>query len=144
MLSIEEQILFQRLSIFNSGCTLEAVEATYTELDNDPADIFNGVASLLDKSLLQRAEQENEELRFQMLETIREFGLECLRAAGELERVQQAHANYYMNWAETCRRILFGSNQGFLIRRYIQEQRQHCARRWQLQPHLLRSLNMKK
>jgi predicted ATPase/DNA-binding CsgD family transcriptional regulator len=122
LLTVEEQILFQRLSIFNGGCTLEAVEAIYTELDDKPTEILNGVASLLDKSLLQRREQENEEPRFQMLETIREFGLECLHASGELERVQQAHANYYMNWAEASRRILFGSNQGFLIRSYIQEQ----------------------
>ncbi|HEU5226185.1 MAG TPA: NB-ARC domain-containing protein, partial [Ktedonobacteraceae bacterium] len=122
LLSIEEQILFQRLSIFNGGCTLAAVEAIYTELGDEAAWVLDGLASLLDKSLIQRGEQENQEPRFQMLETIREFGLECLRESGALECVQQAHANYYMSWAEANRRILFGSDQGLLIGGYIQEQ----------------------
>jgi Domain of unknown function (DUF4386) len=56
--------------------------------------VFAGVASLLDKSLLQQTEQEGEEPRLMMLETLREFGLEVLEASGEMETTQQAHASF--------------------------------------------------
>lgn len=122
LLSMEEQVLFRRLCIFVGGCTLEAVEAVYTLLDDDSTGVFDIIASLVDKNLLKRDEQEDEEPRLQMLETIREFGLECLQRNNEIERVQQAHARYYLSWAEASRRVLFGSEQGLLIRHYIQEQ----------------------
>ena len=121
LLSGTEQILFRRLCIFVGGCTLAAVEAIYIALDDDPVNVFDGIASLLDKSLIQRSEQEDEELRLHILETIRAFGLECLQSHDELERVQQAHAHYYLTWAEANRRVLFGNEQGLLIRRYVQE-----------------------
>ena len=122
LLSVEEQTLFRRLCIFVGGCTLEAVDAIYTALDDDPAGVFDGIASLLDKNLIQRAEQEDEEPRLQVLETIREFGLECLQGYDELEQVRRAHMHYYLTWAEASRKVLFGSEQGLLIGHYIQEQ----------------------
>jgi predicted ATPase/DNA-binding CsgD family transcriptional regulator len=122
LLSAEEQILFRRLCIFVGGCTLEAVEALYTLLSDDPANVFENTASLLDKNLLKRDEHEDGQPRFQMLETIRDFGLEYLQKQGEMERVQQAHACYYLSWAEASRKKMFGSEQGFLIKRYLQEQ----------------------
>ncbi len=122
LLSVQEQTLFRRLCVFVGGCALEAVEALYTLLGDDPAKVFDIIASLLDKSLLQRDAQEDGQPRFQMLETIREFGLECLQKNGEMKGVQQAHARYYLAWAEASRRVLFGGEQGLLIKRYIQEQ----------------------
>ncbi len=122
LLSVQEQTLFRRLCIFISGCTLEAIEAVYTTLGDDPTGVFDGIASLLDKSLLKRDEQEDGTLRLQMLETIREFGLERLQEHNEIERVQQAHAHYYLTWTEASRKVLFGGEQGLLIKRYIQEQ----------------------
>ena len=118
----EEQTLFRRLCVFVGGYTLEAVEAVYTELGDSPTGVFDGITSLLSKNLIKRDEQEDEELRLQMLETIREFGLECLREHDEMERVQQAHAYYYLAWAEASRKILFSNEQGLLIKHYIQEQ----------------------
>ena len=60
--------------------------------------VFEGVASLIDKSLLQQTEQEGEEPRLVMLETIREYGLEALAASGKVEATRQAHAAYYLSW----------------------------------------------
>lgn len=122
LLSREEQILFRRLSVFLGGCTLEAVEALYTALQENPAGVLDSLTSLLDKSLVQRNEQEDGEPRVQMLETIREFGLECLQESDEWERVRLAHAHYYLTWAEAKRRMLFGGEQDSLIRQYVQEQ----------------------
>ncbi len=63
LLDAEEQRLFRRLSVFVGGCTLEAVEALSTALGEMAADVLDGVASLIDKSLLRQVEQEGEELR---------------------------------------------------------------------------------
>jgi len=57
-------------------------------------DLLDGVSSLVDRSLLQRREQEHGELRFEMLETIREYGLERLAATGDVESTRRAQAAY--------------------------------------------------
>ena len=81
------------MAVFVGGCTLEAAEAV-----GDPEgtlDVFGGLASLVDKSLLRQEEGTEGEPRFRMLETIREFGLEQLEASGEAEAVRQRHAAYF-------------------------------------------------
>ena len=100
LLSSEEQRLFRWLSVFVGGCTLEAADAVYNAKAEQAMEVLEGVASLLDKSLLRQTEQEGGELRLSMLETIREYGLECLVANGELEVAQQAHAAYYLALAQ--------------------------------------------
>jgi predicted ATPase len=95
LLDAQEQRLFRRLSVFAGGCTLEAIETICVDLDDGGGQVLDGVASLLDKSLLQQIEQEGEEPRFVMLETIREYGLECL-IAHEMVAIQRAHAVYYL------------------------------------------------
>jgi predicted ATPase len=98
-----EQTLFRRLSVFAGGATLEAVEAVCGGEGGITVDILDGLASLVDKSLVARSEAGGEEPRFRMLEVIREYGLERLRSSGECEVVQQAHAQYYLGWVETMR-----------------------------------------
>jgi predicted ATPase/DNA-binding CsgD family transcriptional regulator len=101
LLPPQEQRLFRRLSVFVGGCTLEAVCAAL-DAKTTAASVFDGVASLLDKSLLHQTEQVDGEPRYLMLETIREYGLECLQACGELEAVRRAHAAYYLRLAEAA------------------------------------------
>ena len=100
LLDAAEQRLFRRLSIFVGGCTLEAVEGLYQALGDMPAYVLDGVASLIDKSLLRQTVQEGEEPRLVMLETIREYGLECLTTTGEMEITRQTNAAHYLSLAE--------------------------------------------
>src|SRR6266566_1307186 len=100
LLSEEEQRLFRLLSIFVGGATLEAVEQVSGALGGESAQVLDGVASLLDKHLLYRAEQDTNAPRLLMLETIREYGLEAFAASGELEAARLAHARYYLVQAE--------------------------------------------
>jgi predicted ATPase/transcriptional regulator with XRE-family HTH domain len=67
-----------------------------------PPDTLALIASLVDKSLLQRTEEEGE-FRFAMLETIREFALEQLAARGEEEGARATHAGFYLTLAEEAR-----------------------------------------
>jgi predicted ATPase/class 3 adenylate cyclase len=73
LLSGEEQRLFRRLSVFVGGCTLEAAEAVCgggNTSDGMGSSVLEGVASLIDRSLLQQTEHEGQEPRLMMLETV--------------------------------------------------------------------------
>ncbi len=95
LLDTAEQRLFRRLSVFVGGCSLEGAAAVCNAGGDLERDILDGVTSLLDKSLLGQTEQEGGEPRLLLLETIREFGLECLAASGEGEATRRAHTAYY-------------------------------------------------
>ncbi len=111
LLNAQEQRLFRRLAVFMGGWTLEAAEAVSTAVGDTDADVLEGMASLLDKSLLQRTERDGEEPRFAMLETIREYGLEVLASGGEAQATRAAHAAYYLALAEQAEPQLSGPQQ---------------------------------
>src|SRR6202045_2423364 len=70
LLSAAEQNLFRRLSVFVGGCNLEGVEAVCDTKRDLDLDLLDGMASMVDKSLVQQVEQAKNESRFVMLETI--------------------------------------------------------------------------
>src|SRR5262249_22123248 len=123
LLETGEQALFRRLAVVVRGCTLEAVEAVCQAVHDAAADseqsleVLDGVASLVDKSLLRQQEQASSEPRFRMLETIREYGLECLTASGEEPAVQRAHADYYLALIEEAEPALTGPEQAIWLER---------------------------
>ena len=111
LLDAQEQRLFRRFSVFVSGCTLEAVETMCRSTGDEATEVLDTIASLIDKSLVQQTEQEREEPRFVMLETVREYGLECLRKSGEAELWQRAQAEYYLALAERVEPHLRGGGE---------------------------------
>ena len=121
LLSKEEQRLFRLLSIFAGGCTLEAIEAVCAALDAEVDSVLEGVASLLDKSLLQHMDQRRGEERLMMLETIREYGLEALAESEEMEDIRLAHAVYYLGLVEEAEHEWEGSKQASWSERLEQE-----------------------
>jgi predicted ATPase/DNA-binding CsgD family transcriptional regulator len=103
LLDGKDQRLFRRLSVFAGGWTLEAVEALEKTLNEDETStlsVLDGVASLLDKSLLVQRAREGKEPRLIMLRTVREYALELLRESGESEPCQRAHALYFLTFVE--------------------------------------------
>jgi len=93
LLAPEEQVLFRRLAVFAGGATLDAIEAVCgVELESA---VFGAVESLLDKSLLKHTELDGE-VRYTMLEMIREYALEKLGEAGELEALRDRHLDYFL------------------------------------------------
>ena len=109
LLDADEQILFRRLAVFAGGCTLEAAEAvrgpgTY---GLEEGDVLQTLASLVDNSLLVSrsetpARRKDEEPRFRMLETVREYAVELLESSGEAEEMYRTHALYYLALAEAA------------------------------------------
>ncbi len=100
LLTAAEQKLFRRLSVFAGGCDLEGVEAICDTKGDLDLDLLDGMASMLDKSLVQKIEQPTGESRFAILETIREYALEKLEASGEQTLTKRAHAAYCLVLAE--------------------------------------------
>jgi predicted ATPase/class 3 adenylate cyclase len=100
LLLAEEKTLFARLGIFVGGCRLEAAEAVCDPDGAFGAALLDGLDSLVEKSLLRQRADSDGEPRFWMLETIREFALEQLEAAGEADAGRRLHANWFAELAE--------------------------------------------
>ena len=107
LLEPQEQMLFRRLGIFVGGCTLEAAEVV---AGPDVCDVMTGIAALVDASLLRREEVGEGELRFRMLETIREFGLERLEASGEESATGDRHTRYYLDLAQRAGAVIIDTS----------------------------------
>jgi predicted ATPase/class 3 adenylate cyclase len=106
-----EKTLFARMAVFSGGRTLEAVEAVCDAQGDLPVDSFEGVSSLLDKSLLRQEEGPEGEPRFVMLETIHEYAREKLQESGEAEVIGRAHTEYFLALAEEAEPELVGTDQ---------------------------------
>jgi predicted ATPase len=100
LLNEAERKLFRRLSVFVGGCTLEGAEAVCTTSRDLGIDLFEGLSSLVDKNLVQRVDRAEAQPRFVMLETVREYALECLTDSGEQSAARRAHAAYCLVLAE--------------------------------------------
>jgi predicted ATPase/transcriptional regulator with XRE-family HTH domain len=110
LLSLAEQTLFRRLSVFAGGATLAAIEAV-CRVSGEPADplaaadVLEGVSRLVHLHLLQLEEagagsDPAGEPRFDMLATIQEFGREQLAVVRETEAARRQHAAYFLTMAE--------------------------------------------
>jgi predicted ATPase/DNA-binding winged helix-turn-helix (wHTH) protein len=107
LLDEEEKSLFRRLAVFSGGFTVEAAE---TVAGNDGGDaaalpeiklpVLDLVSSLFEKNLLAAKETNDGGARLRMLEVVREFAFEKLRAHGEEEVLGRAHALYFLDLAE--------------------------------------------
>lgn len=85
--------------------------------------------ALIDKSLLSPCKQDDGESRFFLLETVREFALECLEYSGEAYSIQQGHAEYYQ--MITMEVALNGPQQSIWLQRLERERENvQAASRW--------------
>ena len=83
-----------------AGFTLEAAEAVAGSLGNLQGPILDGLAVLVDNSLLRQETGPDGNGRFRMFETVREFARERLEGSGDAEPVQRAHAEFFLAFAE--------------------------------------------
>jgi len=109
LLAAEERELFRRISVFAGGFGLSAAEA----LGGSSA--FEGLSTLLENSLVKPSalppDSDDPEPRFEMLETVRAYGLERLDESGEGEEIRERHADYFVELAERATPELEGGGQ---------------------------------
>ena len=109
LLTPEEQVLFRRLAVFVGGWALETAEKVCS---GPSIDVLDGVTALMRQSLVRRVEPPGAELRFGMLETVREFALERLTASGEESETRQRHAAWCLEFADQVDMTFWGPNPG--------------------------------
>ncbi len=98
LLDEDEQRLLARLAVFRGGRSLSAIESICGE--DLSIDVLDGLASLVDKHLVQQKEMPGGVLRFVMLELIQEYAHEQLKAYGEEDTMRRRHAEYFVSMAE--------------------------------------------
>jgi predicted ATPase/class 3 adenylate cyclase len=130
LLDADEQALFCQLGVFVGGFTLSAAAAVCSFSSDLDGDVVARVESLVDKSMV-RADLSDDEPRFFMFETLREYAVERLVASGEAEAVRRQHAQFFLALAEEAEPQMF-----FQMRAYWLEclEREHdnlrAALRW--------------
>lgn len=120
LLTGQEKILLQRMSVFSGGCTLKAVETVCSGHGIEFHEVLDLVTRLVDKSLVTY-ENMNGSARYDMLETIRQYAREKLILAGEIEVLRRKHLEYFSEFAQKISPDLWQSKQVFWMDRLEDE-----------------------
>jgi non-specific serine/threonine protein kinase len=107
LLGEREQILLRRLSVLSGSFTLDAAEAVCAGGRLEADDILDGVAALVDKSLVVM-EAGDGVARYRLLETVRQYGVERLVEAGERDALERRHAEHFLAVVEAAAPNLVG------------------------------------
>jgi non-specific serine/threonine protein kinase len=91
--STEEQVLWARLSVFGPGFSLEEVEAICTSDSIGTGDVLSLLTGLVDKSIVT-TERYPGQVRYRLLETLRDYGRDRLAELGESTLVRRKHLHY--------------------------------------------------
>jgi predicted ATPase/DNA-binding SARP family transcriptional activator len=131
LLGTREQVLLRRLAVFAGTFTLEAAEAVCAGDPLDAEDILDGVSALVDKSLVVM-EAGDGVARYRLLETVRQYGLERLDEAGEIDAVEMHHAQHFLALIESAAPHLFGGEEhaGLLARLGADNDNLRAAAAW--------------
>ncbi len=100
LLKANEQALLRRMAVFSAGCTLDMLEAFYAGKQLPGETIINLISSLVNKSLVVAETTGRAQIRYRLLETIRQYLLEKLAQAGEEETWRDCHLNLLLVRAE--------------------------------------------
>ena len=132
LLSADEQRVFSRLSIFVGGFTFETAEAVCNW--DGALDLLTGIESLVRNSLIRQVEWLDDEPRFDMLQTIRDYAQEKLAESGEYAAAGYAHAQYFSNLSLIAlRNIQSGRAMEWLARTEADHDNYRAAMTWALE-----------
>jgi non-specific serine/threonine protein kinase len=117
LLTPEERALFNRLSVFAGGLSLEAAEAVCAGGEIDELQVLDLLSHLADKSLVVPEEGAGGAARYRLLDTLRQYGRERLLASGGEADARGRHAAYYLSFAESAEAELIGPDQALWLQR---------------------------
>ena len=131
LLDKREQALLCRLAVFAGSFSLEAAEAICVGDPLEAEDILDGVAALVDKSLLVM-EAGDGAARYHLLETVRQYGLEMLNEHGGVAPYRERHAEHYLAFAERFAPLIVGGEHepGLLARIAVEHDNLRDASVW--------------
>ncbi len=116
LLTEEERRLLRRIGVFAGRFDLVAVKSVCAEEGQTAAQIAALTGRLVEKSLLSKLDDGvPTQGGYQLLETIRQYAVEQLTAAGEIDAVRERHARFYLGVAlEACGGLMSGSERPHL------------------------------
>jgi len=118
LLSETEQKVFDRLSVFADGFTMDAAEAVCGEIAVDAVD---SVIRLVEQSMVVAGPGVVAGTRYRLLETLRQYGWQRLAERGEDVEIRSRHAEFFLRIADEARPHLHGPDQGDWTRRLVAE-----------------------
>jgi predicted ATPase/class 3 adenylate cyclase len=132
LLTEVERALLRRLAVFAGGWTLEAAQAVGASNEVNTSDVLKLLTHLVEKSLV---EFDAADARYRMLETIREYVLECLQCHSDMADARSRHFDYFLWCAETAEPAFIGGpDAAGWTRRLTQEQENlRAAMAWSLE-----------
>ncbi len=122
MLEPSEQLLLQRLSVFAGGFTEAAAEEICADDELDSLDVLDGIIALVDKSLVATSTDDQGEVRYRLLEIIREYARGKLAEGGGTEQLRRRHLDWFGTLAERAVEGSVGPDQARLFRELNAEQ----------------------
>jgi predicted ATPase/DNA-binding CsgD family transcriptional regulator len=99
LLSADERVLLRRVAVFTGGLTLDAVEQVCTGDGIERGRVLDVLGSLVDQSLVI-CDERDAAVRYRLLETVRQYGLERLAEAGEEDSLRHRHRDRFLALAE--------------------------------------------
>ena len=125
LLSEQERLFLRRLSVFAGGWTLEAAEEVCSEAEGDliqSYDVLDLLSQLVHKSLVLVVEHsQSGEMRYRLLETIRQYARDRLLEAEGSDTLRQRHLSYFVKLTAQAGPELYRSNQAFWLNRLDEE-----------------------
>ena len=111
LLGASEQLLFDRVSVFAGGFDLGAAEAVCADDDGVGVDdVVDLLGSLVDKSMVN-ADRTERQVRYQVLETLRQYGEERLADRAETATLRDRHGDHYLSVTKTAWALQMGRRQ---------------------------------
>lgn len=110
LLDERERRLFDRLSVFVSGFTLEAACAVAGDDGTSEVEVLDLLGGLVAKSMVI-VDGSGPSVRYRVLETLRQYGRERLVVDGDVEQVRDRHADYFLKFEESLVESYFGPDQ---------------------------------
>jgi predicted ATPase len=120
LLAESERVVLRRLAVFAGGGTIEAAEAVCADAQIEPDQLLDLLAHLVDKSLVV-VEEQADEARYRLPETIRQYAAERLDESGEADEIGWRHADYYRLLAERAEPGIWGGSEMVWVRRVESE-----------------------
>jgi predicted ATPase len=121
LLTPTEQLLLPSLSVFAGGMTLEGIEAVCAGDGLDVYDVLDVLSELVDKSLVMVRREQEQETRYWLLETIRQYARERLGTTEQGATLRRRHLNYFLHLTEQAEPALFGPDQAAWLQRLDKE-----------------------
>ncbi len=100
LLDDRERVVFDRLSVFTGSFDAVAAQAVVAGEGVEAWDVLDALTDLVAKSMVVAEESADQTMRYQLLETLRQYGWERLDAAGDADGWRRRHAEHYATVAE--------------------------------------------